>query len=155
MLLSRDSLFLISNPILYYASKSRCFSSSAGEAVRSQLAGRQAVEQPGSVTPAPERVTRKWLHAHVPTAASTGCPAFQSTTTERIGPHPWQKRGMFSFPGSAVFLRLLSVLKANLHLGVSFAGLCSVAAKLSHLEKGLQITEVRGCHKEYNPWILG
>lgn len=36
----------------------------------------------------------------------------------------------------------------------SFAGLCSVAAKLSQLEKGLQITEVRGWQKEYNQWML-
>lgn len=65
--------------------------------MRSQLAGRQPVEQPGRVTPAPESVTSKWLHAHVPTAAGTGCPAFQSTAMDRIWPRPWQRGGTFCF----------------------------------------------------------
>lgn len=99
VLFSRDSQFLIISLILYCASKSRCFSSSAGEAVRSQLAGRQPVEQPGRVTPALESGTSKWLHAHVPAAAGTGCPAFHSTATERIWPQPWQKGGVFLLPG--------------------------------------------------------
>ncbi|XP_074434646.1 beta-1,4-mannosyl-glycoprotein 4-beta-N-acetylglucosaminyltransferase isoform X2 [Larus michahellis] len=42
----------------------------AAEAVRSQLAGRQPVEQPGRWSPpALESITSKWLHAHVPPAA--------------------------------------------------------------------------------------
>lgn len=144
VLLSRDSQFLIISLILYYASKSRCFSSSAGEAVRSQLAGRQPVEQPGRVTPALESGTSKWLHAHVPTAAGTGCPAFHSTATERIWPQPWQKGGVFLLPGSGTCSVAPGQAVSLLHLGASFAGLRSVAAKLPCLEKGLQITEVRG-----------
>lgn len=137
---------------LVFFFKSHCFSGPAAEAVRSQLAGRQPVEQPGRRSPpALESITSKWLHAHVPPAAGAACPAFQSTAAERIWPQPWQKGG--------IFLLLAAARVSVAHRQRSYPsrvkpspGLCSVAAKrpqesrakLSHPEKELRVTEVRG-----------
>jgi len=92
----------------------------------------------------------------VPAASGSGCPAFQSTVAERIWPKPWQKGGIFSLLAAAhvsvAHRRAHAPVVSNLHLGASFAGLCSVAAKwpqrshakLSHPENRLRVTGVRG-----------
>lgn len=108
------------------------------------------------VAPALESITSKWLHAHVPAAAGASCPAFQSTATERIWPQPWQKGGIFLLVAvarvSMAHRHAHTPAVSNLHLGASFAGLSSVAAKwpqrrrakLSHPEEGLRVSEVKG-----------
>lgn len=93
------------------------------------------------------------LCSRVP-AAGAGCPALQGTAAEGIWPQPWQKGGI------SLLLAVARVLVAHGHahfpavpnLGARFAGICSVAAKwpqrsgakLSRVEKGLWVTEVRG-----------
>ncbi|KAK4830916.1 hypothetical protein QYF61_014115 [Mycteria americana] len=75
----------------------------AGEAVRSQLAGRQPVEQPGRVTPALGSVTSKWLHAHVPPAAGTSCPASHNRDREDLAAAMAEGRHILA-PGSGKHL---------------------------------------------------